>query len=254
MSERSLIIEYKNQRPIELSQLTASLAAVSDQFKRFVAEEGGVTAEARLYVHEMRPGSTVAELVALGQAIGDLYEVSDKLAGFVPLLGDILQSVLNLTPRARELDRPTVKNVSNIVAPIAVDPGAQLNFIDNSGGVINNTFIVAPPDAAAIVHNANHLLNSQFPDEVRFSNEPMTLFQMRDAPPGRTGDYGIIDRFSPRPHKLTFTGEAVKDAILHSDANPFEQIFWVDGVVKTAGGNVVGYMIHALTDTTPREI
>lgn len=252
MSGRSLIFEIKNSRPVDLIQLTTALAALGDQFKRFIAEEGDIDADARLYVHEIRAGSIIAELIAFGKAIGDLYEVSDKLAGFVPLLSDMTQAVLNLRPAAKGLDRATVKNIRNIYAPIAVDPGAQLNVIDNSNGTINFNFNVTPPDAATIVYNADHLLNSQLPDEQRFTNEPMTLFQMRNAPPGRTGDYGTIDRFSPKARKLTFMSEEVKDTILHHEGNPFEQVFWVDGVVKTAGGNVVGYQIHALRDVSPK--
>lgn len=253
MDDRTLIVEYRNRRPIELTALTVSLAAVGDQFKRYIADQGDTEADARLFVQEVRTGSIIAELIAFGKAVGDLYEVSDKLAGFVPLLGEMMQAILHLNPSAKDLDKPTVRNIGNIVAPIALDPGAQLNIIDNRNGTVNNNFFISPADAAAIIHNADHLLSSQFPDEIRFSNEPMTLYQMRNAPPGRSGDYGIIDRFSQRAHKLAFASDAAKDAILHHAGNPFEQVFWIDGVVKTSGGNVVGYMIHSLIDVSARE-
>lgn len=254
MAENKIIYELRNKAPIELRLLTISLAAFSDQFKRFVTERDGVDAQARLFVHEIRPGSVIAELVALGQLAADLYEHRDAIAGFIPSLQDITGQVLRLTPESRKLDRSTIKNISQIYAPVAVDPGAQMNLIDNRGGVINNFFSVLPADAAAIAHNANHLLNSQLPDEERFSNEPMTLYQMRDAPPGKTGDYGIIDRFSPKPRKLTFASDGIKESVLHTDGNPFEKVFWIDGVVKTAGGTVAGYLVQALTDVTDREV
>lgn len=253
MTERKIIYELKNEAPIELRLLTVSLAAFSDQFKRYVADSSGIDSETRLFVHEIRAGSVIAELVALGQLAADLYEQRDAIAGFVPLLQDITEQILRLAPESRKLDRATIKNVSNIYAPIAIDPGAQLNVIDNTNGVINNFFTVSPTDAAAIAHNAHHLLNSELPDEERFTNEPMTLFQMRDAPPGKTGDYGIVDRFSPKPRKLLFASEAIKVSVLHPDGNPFEKVFWVDGVVKTASGSIAGYLVQALTDVTDRE-
>jgi hypothetical protein len=161
--------------------------------------------------------------------------------------------IQHLLPASKKLDRPTIKNISNIVAPVAVDDGAQLNIIDNQGGVINNNYFINHPDAIAIRHNAQHLLNSQFPDELRFDNEPMILFQMRNAPPGQPGDYGIIDRFSTRARKLTFSNDPAKDAILHHQGNPFDQIFWVSGVVKTSGGEVAGYQIDELDSVSRRD-
>lgn len=249
----SLIVRIDNSRPVELSSFTASLAAVGDQFKRFVAHEGGIDPETRLYVHEIRSGSIVAELIELGKTANDLWEQRDYIAPFVPALADTVNAVLNLTDQAKLLDRRTIRNVANITAPIAVDNGSTLQVIDNRGGTVVNNFIVDPHQAAAIQHNAQHLLNSEFPDEIRFENEPMILFQLRDAPPGKTGDFGIIDRFSSKPGKLFFAGDAVKSAILHENGNPFERVFWVSGYVKTAGGRVAGYMIHQLLEATDKE-
>lgn len=253
MDARTLIYDFKNSRPIELAELTSSLSAFADQYKRFAADENGIDSEARLFIHEIRSGSVIAELIAIAQLANDLYEARDQIAGFLPALTDTANAIRHLLPEARSLDRRTIKNVSNIMAPIAVDPGGQLNLIDNRGGVVNQTFVVNPQEAAAIRHNAQHLLNSQFPEETRFENEPMTLYQMRDAPPGKTGDYGIIDRYSQSAKKLTFSSDAAKDSILHHDGNPFEQVFWVNGVVKTSGGVVVGYLIHELIDVTARD-
>lgn len=249
-AKRSLIIEYKNGHPIELLNLTASLSALGDQFKRYVAQETGIPTEARLYVHEIRQGSTIAELVAMAQTAVDLYESFDELGGFAPFVYEQMQNVLHLRQAAKDLDKPEVRNIANIVSPTAVDNKGTMNLIDNRGGQIN-MFTVTPVEAAAIQHNAQHLLNSEFPDQQRFANEPMVLFQLRDAPPGKTGDFGTIDRFSPRPHKLFFGSDAVKDLILHD--NPFEKVFWVDGSVKTAGGKVVAFEIVNLREVTPRD-
>lgn len=252
MADHTLIVEFKNKRPIELTTFTASLTALGNQFKRFVTDEGGVDSETRLFVHQIRPGSVVAELIELGKHAEDLWQARDYIAPFVPVLKEMVEAVLHLTPAARALDRPTIRNLANFVAPVSLDNGSQLNVIDNRGGQVTNVFFVTPPNASAIMHNAQHLLNSQFPDEDRFANEPMILFQLRDAPPGKTGDYGIIDRFSPSPHKLIFGSDAVKQAILHENGHPFEQVFFVDGVVKTAGGKVAAYQIHTLSDVTPK--
>ena len=252
MSDHKLIVEFKNRHPIEVERFTASLTALGNQFKRFVSEHEGVDPETRLYVHEIRPGSIIAELVELGKSANDLWEARDYIAPFLPVLQDLVETVLRLTPKAKLLDKPTIRNVANFVSPIAGDNNGQINLIDNRGGVVVNQFTVTPAQASAIAYNAQHLLNSDFPDEQRFINEPMVIFQGRDAPPGKSGDYGIIDRFSPRHLKLTFGSDAVKQAILHESGHPFEQVFWVTGVVKTAGGNPVAYQRHELVETSPK--
>ncbi len=254
MTDHSIIIEYKNTAPVELVEFTKSLSAIGDQFKRFVAEEGGIDPETRLFVKEIRPGSIIAELVELGKAANDLWEARDYIAPFLPMIQEATESILHLTPKAKQLDRATIRNVANIYAPITAQSGAAVNIIDNRGGNTNIVLQVTPPQASAIAYNAQHLLNSQFPDEHHFSNEPMVLFQLRDAPPGKTGDFGIIDHFSQKPKKLTFASDAVKEAILHENGHPFEAIFWVNGVVKTAGGSVAAYLIHELVDVTPRDV
>lgn len=253
MTERKLVIEYRNEKPLELLEYSASISALGDQFKRTISDEGRVDETARLFIDQIRPGSVITELVALGQGAADLYETFDKLKDFAGTFYSVLQSILHLKPEAKELDRATVKNAAAFVGPLIGDaPGSAINIIDNRGGVINN-YTVVPMEAAAIRHNAQHLLNSQFPEEVRFENEPMSLFQMRNAPPGKSGDFGIIDRFSGKERKLTFAGDAVKDAILHHHGNPFDQVFWVDGFVKTVSGKVAGYNITNLNSVDPKE-
>ena len=250
----SIVVEYKNKRPLDLLDLTASLTAFGDQFKRFVADEDGIDSDTRLFVHEIRPGSTITELIAFGKQAADLYDALGKVQEFAGAFYSVLQSILHLTPEAKELDKQTLKGAASFVAPLAYDgDGAVINLIDNRGGTVINHYTVNPVEAAAIRHNAKHLLNSELPDQIRFENEPMELFQMRNAPPGKSGDFGIIDCFSPKERKITFANDAAKDAILHHDGNPFEQTFWVSGIVKTVGGRPVGDVIVKLLDTQPKE-
>lgn len=133
--EASIIIEYKNKRPLELLDLTNSLSALGNQFKRFVSDENGIDSETRLFVHEVRTGSTITELIALGQKAADLYDAYEKVKDFAGSFYAVLQSILHLTTEAKELDRSTIKNAASFVAPLAIDgDGARINMIDNRGG------------------------------------------------------------------------------------------------------------------------
>lgn len=136
--------------------------------------------------------------------------------------------------------------------PIANDGSSQLNIFQNDNRQTINHFHFSSQEGAAIAHNAEHILGHQLPDEDRFENEPMVLYQMRDAPSGTPGDKGIIDYFSQTPVKLTFGNEETKHAILHHEANPFDHIFFVDGVVKTAGGKIAAFHIRGLRSSEPK--
>jgi len=251
ISERLMIIEYKNVKPVELADLSAALTAIGDQFKRFVTDQGGIESEARLYVHEMRAGSIIAELVPMAEAVSYIYDHKELIAGFLAQWQDMTTAVLHLTDDAKSIDKPTLRNIRAANEVTAKDGGAQQNFIAQDGGVIINQFNIGSEAAAAISHNATHLLKSEFPNEERFSNEPMTLHQLRD---GKRGDFGFIDRYSTKALKLTFAGDTTKHGVLHHSGNPFDHIFWVEGVVKTVGGRPVGYHITGLIDTTDKEV
>ncbi len=62
----SLTVEIQNTQPIELSDLTASLLAVAEQFRAFVRRRAQpfVDDDYRLFVKEVRTSSVVAELVS----------------------------------------------------------------------------------------------------------------------------------------------------------------------------------------------
>lgn len=249
---QTIVFEIKNKRPVELVDLTASLSAFGEQYKRFVTENGGIDSEARLYVHDLRKGSIIAELIPWLKQADLILEHRDKVAGFVTHWKEILEAILHLSDKAKAIPKPELRAARTIVAPVAKDGGSQLNIIATDGGQIVNNFYLGAQEAAAITHNATHLLKNELPGEDHFSNEPMVLYQMRNAPPGKAGDMGFIDRFTTKPIKLTFGDEATKEQILHS-AQPFDVYFFVSGTVKTAGGNVAAYHITALDGVSPRD-
>lgn len=251
-SHGTVIVEYKNQQPVELLTLTKSLSAFGEEFKRFILDVPEAPSELRLYVDEMRPGSIIAELIPALEHIDFLLQNKEILAGFMTHWEDVLRLILGLKPKAKKLSPPTLRAARDFVQPIAKDGSSQLNVFHNDNRQTIYQFNFSSSESSAIAHNAEHILAHQLPAEDRFENEPMVLYQMRDAPSGTTGDKGIIDRFSNSPIKLTFGSEETKHAILHHEANPFDHIFFVDGVVKTAGGKIAAFHIRSLRSSEPK--
>jgi hypothetical protein len=248
----SIVIEYKNERPLEVIELASSLAAFAQQFERSVTKAGGPS-HSQLYVREVRSGSSIFELIETIGAVHTLMKSGEYLAPFLSHWQETLLAVLTLSPKAKDLDRQDVKAARSFVQPLAHDAAGKIGIVHQSAATINNQFYLTSDDARQILNNGAHLL-SALPHEQPFTNEPMVLFQVRDGPATGAGDRGFIDKFSPNSKKLTFSSDEVKDAILASEGKPFELVFFVSGVAKTAGGVVAAYHINRLDGTAPREV
>lgn len=251
-AQPSIIVEYKNERPVDLLDLTASLAAFGEEFKNFAAERGDGSAP-RLVIHEMRVGSIIAELIPWLERLDFLFQYREYVGSFMTNWQDLLQRVLNLSDNARAIPKPTLRNIRNFVSATAKDNASQLNIVaqDNATrNIVINNIILQSPQAATIARNASYLLARDVPAEEAFAGEPLTLFQMRDA---KVGDMGYIDRFSEKPVKLTFASEQTKNSILHHSENPWHTIFFVSGVVKTSAGQVAAFHIRSLDAVAPKD-
>ncbi|MFT3966847.1 MAG: hypothetical protein QM690_13300 [Sphingobium sp.] len=252
----SIIVKYENKRPIDLLDFTASLAAFGDEFKNFAGIATLFDTEPRLFIREMRPGSVVAELFYWAQQVPILAEWQEHreiAAAFMVNWQETLQLILNLGDGAKNLPKGTVKNARTMVEPVAKDGGSQMNFIATEGGTVNVNFNLTSTQAGAIAYNAQHLLGAQPVEDMRFENEPMVLWQMRDGPPARAGDMGRIDRFSDKPKKLTFATDATKNALLNREEHPFSLIYFVSGVARTAGGKLASYHIYTVDGAVPKD-
>ena len=247
-----LTIKVANERPLDLFDLTTLLAALADEYRRYTGDE-----QARLYVDRITEGSVVAELVSMGrdvlQAGRPLIPLAlDMIAPFLGHWSGLLTGLANYGRDAakdadlRRTEKPSIRNAKNFVQPAL--NGNPINILGDA--TVNQYNInISPQRAGDIARNATHLLAGPLPDERRFENEPLALYQVRDAP---AGDMGYIDRFDIRPRRLTFAGEAVKHAILHAEA-PFDVFFYVSGVVKTAGGEVASYHIEQINSSLAKD-
>ena len=91
-----LVFELKNSRPIELADLTKSLSAVANQYRRFVIrEELHDESEAKLYVKEVRDGSTIVELFSYAQTYREPIETAIKTSESIVAFGSFLRNTFD---------------------------------------------------------------------------------------------------------------------------------------------------------------
>jgi len=67
---------------------------------------------------------------------------------------------------------------------------------------------------------------------------------MKNDQHSKTGDRGIIEKFSKRPMKLHFMTPTVKGVIVDQPENPFKLVYVVDGEVSTADGQPGQHKIY----------
>lgn len=242
-------LKFENSQPVDLMAFSESMAALGHSYEEFAIQQGISSEHSRyrLYIKEIRSGSILAEIIALANQASMIMEKVDIYAGFVTHLNDITQFFLGKssketkTPSKREAEK-----LSQIVAPIAQQTGAQLTLINNAPLTIN--FTVNSDQANILQNRVRAFLGKQDEAQDNFEKEILYLEQIRKDIKAKTGDRGIIEAISKRPVKIIFSNEEAKKQILEVPENPFNMVFIVSGKVNRAEGTPVLYKINVVHD------
>ena len=260
-TEPTLTYELKNQRPVELLDLAASLMALGDEFCRFTRQHGSDLDgnNVRLYIKEVRAGSIIAELISLVRQ----YSLISTDTAWVVQFADYLRSVYEifkggaeapLTFEALKLDKSEYDRLSQIVEPAAKDGAAQLNLVAHSGGIINVNLSIDSTQANAI-QNRIRRERDALPAQITGIHHDQVLYwyQVRDDTADKPGDRAIIPRIYSRPVKVQFANDTVKIAMIDRPDNPFRLFYIVDVDVTEIEGKPVLYRIVDVKGTMERE-
>jgi hypothetical protein len=71
---------------------------------------------------------------------------------------------------------------------------------------------------------------------------------MKGDPKSKTGDRGVIEKFSSKAVKLQFMSPQVKASIVDLQENPFKMAYIVDGEASTVNGLPALYKIYEVHD------
>lgn len=249
--EMKLVVEIKNTTPMELTDLVGSLAAVALEYRSSVEYSRTKLdlKKVKLYLKDVRSGSVITELVALAPGLLPFVEYGESILEFSEylkswkewLIGDRKEPPAPVT-------KNTMKNISEIMEPVAKDHGAQMNIRSiTAKGDVHVHLHINSTEANAIQNRCNKLI-----DEMK---EPVTgwhygltmyLYQARNEIGEKvTGDKAIIESISTSPVKLMFQSEEIKQQILEED-HPFAKAFIVDVLVGTVRDKPVTYTVGRL--------
>lgn len=259
--EPFLRVEYRNQRPMELLDLTAGLMALGEAYEEFAVAQGfdPLKGNVRLYIKELKTGSIIADLKAMMDQASLVIHHPELFAAFLGNFGDLVKFFSAYgtakAPAAQQPSRIDAQRVFQVLEPVAKDNGAVVIFQVNGDFHAHAPSYCYGSDEANVVQNRiKRFLGPPLPSSQSFRKEAMTLVQVRDDLRGQAGDRGIIERFSPKSVRLVFSNEEAKRRVLEGDKNPFKMVFLVDGEMSTAGGaRPAVYKIDVVHDAFDRE-
>ena len=250
-----LTVEIKNVHPIELTDLTQSLLAFADEYKRHIArsEESMLAEGVRLYVKEMRSGSIIADLVAMAPYALPFVENSNHIFEFLGYLKTAYGYLLGESSDKPPLERNNYENLTNILEPVAKDNGSQMNIgaIHVTTGPI--TVNINSMKANAIQNAAKREMDVlKAPTTGMREKVLLYWYQARNDPKSKTGDKAIIESLHKGPVKALFVNESIKAKILSASENPFTMAYVVDVAVETIRGKPALYRILEMHDVFER--
>lgn len=249
----SLLVEIRNERPIELRDLTLSLLALGQSYEDYVISAGYdlTPGNVRLYVRELRSGSTIADLVGYADQIHAFVDMVDTLAGFVASTNDLLQFFLGFQKLTHLPSKKEAERLNQVLEPIAKDNGAQLILQVNGDVKIDQSVKINYQQANAAQNQITRYLSGKVPKNSIHRDQLLYLRQVRDDVSGSVGDRGVIDRLSSRQVKLQFASESAKKTIL-DQAYPIRVAFVVDVDVNTVEDEPALYRVLDVKDVISR--
>lgn len=265
----TLVIEYKNKGPIEVTDFANSLFAVANEFKHFseTSEKSTEASEARLYVKEMKEGSIIAVLeslptahmlaetittgVAAASVVTAVAKHGNEIVKFAGHVKTVFGYLLSPSSKKPELTKSSLENVSSIFRPTAKDDGSQI-VINVTGN--NNKILILQAnsnDSESVGKAAKQELKKlALPAQETNEKVVLTWFQVRKGSSDK-GDRAIIKAISDKPHKCVFHNETVKAAILADAENLFRFAYVVDVLVERLRGKISCYKIMGLYSKIP---
>ena len=259
-AQAQLTVRLENRRPVDVTDLGRMLQALGTEYEEFVvARFEGPPVNARLFVSRVETGSILLVLQGLLDQASFILKHVEVFAGFMGNLQEIIDFLLvgkgagagtGKLPEA--VTSASVERISTIVEPVAKDGGSNLTLnvtvSGNSAPVYVQPIIISSERANALQNSARRFLGPPLPSSGTFKGELLQLYQMKGDIKAKTGDKGIIEKFSVRPVKLHFMTPQVKAAIVDQQDNPFRMAYVVDGEMGTIGGEPSLYKILEVHD------
>lgn len=251
-------LRIENTRPVDLVEFSKSLTALANEFVVYANRDGANKDEkqARLYIHEVRKGSIIVELIEYVMATGiPLFDAANTLIQFHGYIGGLLDKLTaNKKAELNNVPNNELSNIHSFLTPIVTDGNATINISITNG---DNSPIIIDSIQARKAQNCVTTMLAERSTVVASNvyNDMLLTFEQvkKDKNDMTKSNKGRIDALSDKAMIITFATQELKEQILYGEHNPLQSIFVVNVEVQTVGGVPKAYKVTDLSDIMPIE-
>ena len=266
-----VIVTLNTGQPIELTDLSASFAALARIYERHYRTSGDTAP--KLYVTKLETGSVILEIAPLVFSMGmPILDNAIIVADFAGRLWRGIKAFSSAPTDPPRLDPPSKNDAADLrefIRPLTGKNGATLGIkhakYESDDGtrrtVVEYDFDEAQINRAALNIDNQKMLPPQI-DEIASTGgthaEVMLFLEQANRGPGkekgRTGDRGVIPDISKRVVPVYFQKiiQAQKESVMNGQDNPFEMVFVVTVHATVLDGEVQTYTVTNIHDSFPR--
>lgn len=259
-----IVIEIRNEQPIDLLEFTASLTGLAREHEATLREARPELPvdETRLLIVDVRKGSIILELLPVLAPFISAAEFTNTAVAFVENFAKAIGHLKLPGGRLPDAKTQRLKNMIDAVLALSRDPGGEMSISARlRDGDTLQELVVRREEARQVVENASAQRKEiEQTQDVVYEKVLMRLHQSSvDAlrVGKRTSEKGIVERIDLVPRTLVYVsdhaGRVIKGEILKPEGNPFQKGFIVDLDVETVGGRPRVYRILAVYEVIDLE-
>ena len=252
-----LTLRIETAEPIELGAFVGAFTSIASEYERYIKQaHPDLSAQAEIYVKEVRAGSIEALLLpAVATAMPFIAELDKVLIveDFVRRWGARLGALIS-GDKKTELSRPELKDFSDAVRAIALDPNgsatlAAADFEDGERS-IKASFTFDTKQARVVQRQIDaryEVLESKTSADYSRVLMAFTRSDIHDVKVGQSsGERVKIEEISDKPLALIYASDLAEQRIKHetrAQESVYRKGFIVDVNVKLHGGKPAGFAV-----------
>jgi len=251
-----LIVTIENTQPVELLDMAKSMMSMADDYRAFIRRHDELSHDndVKLFIKEVRRGSIVQELAAIAPLALPFIEHSNSVVEYAKHLKGAFSWLLGGGARPEEVDKSTLKNLSEILDPVAKDLGSKINFdaINVNGDMVLNIHVNSL-EANAVQNQVRREIDAlKEPAQGFRQGAVMYWVQARGDVDKKAGDKAKIESIYGREVKVKFVDDELKQKMLYDLPHPFDKAFVVDVAVETIDEKPIFYIVQKLHEIIDR--
>lgn len=256
-----IIVTIDTKEPIELGDFVSAFTALSNQYTQYIEEyHPAMSAEAKVFVRELRAGSIIADLIPFVQIFGaasiiPVMQQMDVIVDFVQKYGSKLKSYFGDGAGVESATSSDLNDVLGAVVAIANDSDGKSTieaayFADDAKQIKAAVSFNTQEANTAVRRIGEHRLRLEGSQHETRERVLMIFTQTNIKTPPlekRTGERGKIEEISISDKPLIYASDLAEKKIKHeikeADENVFKKGFVVDVAVLTKSGKIAAYKI-----------